>query len=115
MRPNCSVPGGSRKSWCRAACISSAPCRTPFTCPTFLAKPSRSDDALWALDGLSSGSDATVRDSLAALAEICASRRGRLALRSGNVAAEILAAAGVLCMQCLLCLLRMLCTAAVHA
>lgn len=79
--------------------------------PDLPAKPSSSDDALWALDGLSSGSDATVRDSLAALAEICASRRGRLALRSGNVAADILAAAGA---QCLLCLLRMLCTAAVH-
>ena len=53
-----------------------------------------SDDALWALDGLAGGSDATARDSLAALAEICASRRGRLALRSGNLAAEVLGAAG---------------------
>ena len=54
------------------------------------------DDALWALDGLASGSDATARDSLAALAEICSSRRGRLALRSGNLAADVLSAAGAL-------------------
>ena len=52
------------------------------------------DDALWALDGLASGHDATTRDSLAALAEICATRRGRLALRSGSLAADVLAAAG---------------------
>ena len=52
------------------------------------------DDALWALDGLASGSDATARDSLAALVEICATRRGRLALRSGNLASDVLAAAG---------------------
>jgi hypothetical protein len=56
--------------------------------------PPRSDDALWALDGLASGSAATCRDSLAALAEICAARRGRLALRSGNLAADVLGAAG---------------------
>ncbi|KAL4429823.1 hypothetical protein ABPG77_010940 [Micractinium sp. CCAP 211/92] len=54
------------------------------------------DDALWALDGLASGSAATARDSLATLAEICASKRGRLALRSGQLAADVLAAAGAL-------------------
>lgn len=53
-----------------------------------------SDDALWALDGLASGSAATARDSLATLADICASKRGRLALRSGQLAADVLAAAG---------------------
>lgn len=53
-----------------------------------------SDDALWALDGLASGSAATARDSLATLAEICATKRGRLALRSGQLAADVLAAAG---------------------
>ncbi len=47
-----------------------------------------------------------MRDSLAALAEICATRRGRLALRSGNVAADILAAAGALRLLRLLHLLR---------
>ncbi|KAL4437365.1 hypothetical protein ABPG75_004504 [Micractinium tetrahymenae] len=54
------------------------------------------DDALWALDGLASGSAATARDSLATLGEICASKRGRLALRSGQLAADVLAAAGTL-------------------
>lgn len=52
------------------------------------------DDALWALDGLAAGSAGAARDSLAALAEICAAKRGRLALRSANLASDVLAAAG---------------------
>ena len=52
------------------------------------------DDALWALDGLAASSANTRRDSLAALAEIAAGRRGRLALRSGGLAASLLEAAG---------------------
>ena len=53
------------------------------------------DDALWALDGLAAASANTRRDSLAALAEIAAGRRGRLALRSGGLAQGLLEAAGV--------------------
>ena len=80
------------------------------------------DDALWALDGLASGHDATTRDSLAALAEICATRRGRLALRSGSLAADVLAAAGrlaggagVACSACCCWLSRIACMLDLHS
>jgi hypothetical protein len=80
------------------------------------------DDALWALDGLASGHDATTRDSLAALAEICATRRGRLALRSGSLAADVLAAAGrlaggagVACSACCCLLARIACMLDLHS
>ncbi len=48
------------------------------------------DDAMWSLEGLGSwSSNATRRSSMAALLEICASRRGRLALRSFSLAREM--------------------------
>lgn len=48
------------------------------------------DDAMWSLEGLGSwSSSATRRSSMAALLEICASRRGRLALRSFGLAREM--------------------------
>lgn len=53
------------------------------------------DDAMWALDGLCmSGSPNTLRESALALLDICATKRGRLALRSGGVAEEVLATLG---------------------
>jgi hypothetical protein len=53
------------------------------------------DDTEWALDGLKPGAaPGTQRDSLATIAEICASRRGRLALRSTGLADDVLTATG---------------------
>lgn len=90
----CQCPADSHGQPC---CDHSPRCTICHDVPRCVAPAlplSRSDDALWALDGLASGSAATARDSLATLAEICASKRGRLALRSGQLAADVLAAAG---------------------
>ena len=53
------------------------------------------DDAMWAREGLClPGSANTQRESAVALLDLAASRRGRLALRSGGVAEEILETLG---------------------
>jgi hypothetical protein len=50
---------------------------------------------MWALDGLAAAAGLTTqRESLAALVELCAVRRGRLALRSCGMVAELLQGAG---------------------
>jgi hypothetical protein len=91
------VGGGAHQSAVRSLHAACTSVRAGFsgthlhTCP-FLS--CCRDDALWALDGLAAGSAGAARDSLAALAEICAAKRGRLALRSANLASDVLAAAG---------------------
>eukprot|EP00887_Chlorella_sp_A99_P003842 scaffold11.g3842.t1 len=54
------------------------------------------DSAWFAMDGLASSAPRTRQSSMVALAEVCASRRGRLAMRSSGCAAEVVDAAAKL-------------------
>lgn len=49
---------------------------------------------MWALEGLTSSSVAAQKDSLAALAEIYAHRRSRLALHTSAIGGDVLKAIG---------------------